>query len=44
MTVTLAPCPASLVARTMAAVDFPAPPLGLAKTMVGMADRLPTTC
>src|ERR1700722_6163484 len=32
MTVTLAPCPASSVARTTAEVDFPAPPLGLAKT------------
>src|ERR1700722_7881047 len=40
MIVTLAPCPASLVVRTTAEVDFPAPPLGLAKTMVGM----PTNC
>src|SRR5271169_3432846 len=39
MIVTLAPCPASSVARTTAEVDFPAPPLGLAKTMVGMADE-----
>src|SRR5271165_588316 len=37
MTATFAPCPASSVARMTAEVDFPAPPLGLAKTMVGMA-------
>jgi hypothetical protein len=30
---TVAPCPASSVARTTAEVDFPAPPLGLAKTL-----------
>ena len=29
-------CPASSVARTTAEVDFPAPPFGLAKTIVGM--------
>ena len=40
MIVTLAPCPASLVARTTAEVDFPGPPLELAKTVVGM----PTNC
>jgi hypothetical protein len=44
MIVTLAPCAASSVARTTAEVDFPAPPLGLAKTMVGTPMRLPTTC
>src|SRR5271157_363163 len=36
MIVTPAPFPASSVARMTAEVDFPAPPFGLAKTMVGM--------
>ena len=40
MIATVAPRPASSVARTTADVDFPAPPLGLAKTIVGM-DGLP---
>jgi hypothetical protein len=33
------PCAANSVARTTAKVDFPAPALELAKTMVGMADE-----
>ena len=36
MMVTSTPLRASSVARMTAEVDFPAPPLGLAKTMVGM--------
>jgi hypothetical protein len=36
MTVTAAPLRASSVASRTAEVDFPAPPLGLAKTMVGI--------
>src|SRR5262249_12689771 len=36
MIVTPAPFRASSVARMTADVDFPAPPLGLAKTIVGM--------
>jgi hypothetical protein len=36
MIATVAPRPASSVARTTADVDFPAPPFGLAKTIVGM--------
>ena len=42
MIATVAPCPASSVARTTAEVDFPAPPLGLAKTIVGMTAALVT--
>ena len=37
--VTRAPFPASSVASTTAEVDLPAPPLGLANTMVGMGPR-----
>jgi hypothetical protein len=37
--VTPAPFSASSVANSNAAVDFPAPPLGLAKTMVGTANE-----
>src|ERR1700730_2784279 len=40
MTVTEAPLRASSVASRTAEVDFPAPPLGLAKTMVGMEKLL----
>src|SRR4051794_31150808 len=36
MIVTLAPFPLSSVASRTAEVDFPAPPLGLAKTIVGI--------
>src|SRR3954454_8491607 len=36
MMVTVAPRSASSVASNTAEVDFPAPPLGLAKTIVGM--------
>lgn len=40
MIVTAAPLSASSVARMTADVDFPAPPLGLAKTIVGMCRTL----
>src|SRR3954470_6318800 len=40
MTVTAAPFRASSEASRMAEVDFPAPPLGLAKTIVGMKGLL----
>ena len=41
MMVTAAPRRASSPARMTAEVDLPAPPLGLAKTMVGMTDGSP---
>src|SRR3978361_599224 len=36
--ITVPPRSANMVARSTAEVDFPAPPLGLANTMVGMGD------
>ena len=40
MIVTVAPCPARMIPKRIVDVDFPAPPLELAKTMHGMVTAI----